>query len=274
MLWIPFAIASAGLNSVWGALSKHRLGPSSSLTFSVIFRLIVVALYFPLFLVDRQIPGRVDLWLVAFLSGLINALVIALTFEGIRKDYYATYCMLNTSPAFAWLPAVLFLNEDMGPSVIAGTGLVIAGTFLFYRARQFSWPGLIAGIAFGINVNLNKYGVTISSPLTFPFLSYACSVTLMTLWLLASRRRQELLATARRWKSILPLSLFSVGAIWTGFSALSLAPVTLVVPVTRVRLLFGFLLSFFYLKEMEGWKHRILGGLVIAVGAVIVALSR
>lgn len=205
---------------------------------------------------------------------MISAAVTVLLFEGIREDFYPAYSLRHTTPIFTWVLAAVFLKERPNAYVIAGILLTVAGALLFQGARQFSWYGLSCAVLSGIGSVFNKVGVDLSSPLTFPFLSFFISVVVLGILILFRGKEKRALADMLgRWRDILPISCFSFLAILTGFTALKMAPVSWVVPVGRMRVLFGFGLSYLYLRERQNWRLRLLAGSIILAGTVLIALQ-
>lgn len=274
MSWIPFILASSVFNALWGALGRKRLGDLNSIPFGFIFRGFVVLFYLPLFLSSFRMPTSHLFWLAALASGLISAAVTVLLFEGIRDDFYPAYSLRHTTPIFTWVLAAVFLKETANAYVITGILLTVAGALLFHGAKQFSWYGLSCAVLSGIGSVFNKVGVDLSSPLTFPFVSFLISVLILGGLILAKgKEKSALVAMVGRWRDILPISCFSFLAILTGFTALKMAPVSWVVPVGRMRILFGFGLSYLYLHEKAGWRLRLLAGSVILAGTLLIVLQ-
>ena len=274
MSWVLFILASSLFNASWGALGKGRLGELSSIPFSFLFRGFVLLFYLPLFLLNFRTPVPPLFWVAALCSGLINAVMTMLLFEGIRKDFYSTYSLRHTTPIFTWILATIFLGETSNVYVISGILLTAIGSLLFYGTKEFSWYGLSCALLSGAESIFDKIGVDLSSPYTYPFVCYI--ITVLTLGILILSRGVErvgFVETASKWKSILPLSCLSFLAILTGFVALKMAPVSWVVPAGRIRVLFGFGLSYFCLREREGWRLRLLAGSIIVAGTLLIALK-
>jgi uncharacterized membrane protein len=70
-------------------------------------------------------------------------------------------------------------------------------------------------------------------------------------------------------KIMLPAFFSSIATI-TYFTSLNMAPMTKVAPLMRFNLLFGFLLSYFMLKEVKDWKGKLIGGGLVLLGGVLV----
>ncbi len=274
MSWVFFLVLNSGFNSLWGALSKRRLQEQSSVAFTLVFRTMVLGLLIIPAAMHFEVPRDALFWLSACCSGIVGAMLTTVVFEGFREDYYSTYALRNTSPLFTWILAVSFLREPMSGWVVVGTFGVVVGSLFFYRSGGFSWHGL-AGAAFvGVNSIFHKVGVGLSSPYIYPFFSYCFSIGVLSFYsFLRSEGRGNLRVAIRSWKDILPLSVLGFFAVVFGFLAISLAPITWVSPVARVRLLFGFFLSYFYLKERGRWKDRLIGGMLILASAMAIVLA-
>jgi uncharacterized membrane protein len=124
----------------------------------------------------------------------------------------------------------------------------------------------------GGNTIFHKIGISESSPYVYPLFSYLFSVGTLGVYSFLQTHEKERLRTAiGEWRSIFPISVLAFLAALFGFLAISLAPVTWVAPVARVRLFFGFLLSYFYLKETKKWRDRFIGGMIILGSAAVIA---
>lgn len=274
MDWIILLLLNSGLSSLWGALSKRRLQKRSSVAFTLVFRTMVFMLLTIPAAIHFEVPQNPVFWASVGCSGIVGAMLTTVVFEGFRKDYYSTYALRNISPLFTWILAVSFLKEPISGWVIIGTLGVIMGSLFFYRSGGFSWHGLAGAGLVGVNSIFHKIGVGLSSAYIYPFFSYLFSIAALSLYsFFHSRGRGNLRMAIKGWKDILPLSIFAFFGVVFGFLAISLAPITWVAPVARVRLLFGFILSYFYLKEQRRWKDRLIGGMLILVSALAIILA-
>lgn len=273
MDWIVFLLLNSGFNSLWGALSKTRLQKHRSVSFSLVFRTMILCLLTIPAAVRFQVPGSPLFWISACCSGILGAMLTIVVFEGFRQDYYSTYALRNTSPLFTWILAVTLLKEPVSGWVIVATLGVVVGSLFFYKSGSFSRHGLAGAVLVGGNTIFHKIGIEMSSPYIYPFFSYLFSIGALCLYsLLHSHERGHLGATIKQWRNIAPLSILAFFAAVFGFLAISLAPLTWVAPVARVRLVLGFLLSYFYLREKEGWRDRLIGGMLILVSAAVILL--
>lgn len=71
----------------------------------------------------------------------------------------------------------------------------------------------------------------------------------------------------------MPIAFWSLVATVLFYISLSHASVSKVNPLVRANLLFGFLFSYYLLKEKKGWKSKALGGGLIFVGLILVAIA-
>ncbi len=274
MDWVIFLSINSGLNAAWGALSKRRLKEQSSVSFSLLFRLTVLAFLSIPAALWFEVPREGMFWVSVVCSGVIGAALTTFVLAGYRQDYYSTYALRNTSPLFTWVLAVTILGEPINGWVVAGTLGVVAGSIFFYRTGGFSSYGVAAAVLVGVNSIFHKLGVDLSSAYIYPFFSYSVSIVALLAYLLVHPQGREKLGTTfRNWRDVVPVSILAYFATICGFLAISLAPITWVAPVARLRLIFGFLLSYFYLKEHERWQERLIGGLLILLGALAVVMA-
>jgi drug/metabolite transporter (DMT)-like permease len=274
MDWVVLLSINSGLNAAWGALSKKRLKEQSSVSFSLLLRLTVLLMLTIPAALHFEVPQAGMFWVAVVCSGIIGATLTTFVLAGYRQDYYSTYALRNTSPLFTWILAVTLLGEPMSGWVIAGTVGVVVGSVFFYRSGGFSSYGLAGAVLVGVNSIFHKLGVSLSSAYIYPFFSYGFSIIALLVYLLLHPQGKSNLGTTfRGWRDVLPVSVLAFFATIFGFLAISLAPITWVAPVARVRLIFGFLLSYFYLREQEGWKQRLTGGLLILAGAAAIIMA-
>ena len=272
-MWIVLTLACALSQSLWMALSKRRLQTLTPLQFMLFFRIpVVFALAPPFFMAERvELPAR--FWGLVLLAGAVECVRLLSFAYGTRHDYYATYTLKNTAPVFVLLLAPSMLGEGLTWVVYCGVACVVTGAFVYYHTGRFRVAGMVAGVSQGLVTVLCKLGLDMARPQVFPVLMYGAS----TLMLLAMESfRSGLGSTARTFRSeaknTLPLSVLNIVAAYTYMYALYLAPATHFTILFRTSLVFGFLLSFFVLKEHEGWRPKLAGAAFIVFGSILIAL--
>ena len=274
IIWLPMVLLAAFCNALWTALSQKQLADLSAYDFTLLLRGLTTLFLLPLFLLDLHWPLTATFWLATLGVGILEMLRISALAIGIRKDYYSTYALYNTSPFFTLLIVPHLLPERITPLLWLGAGLIVAGAVLFYGMGKLSLPGLFCAVASSLGAVLSKLAISESSAFFFTFAAFVIGLTLMAAsGKLIQKRDLHFLCAWPIVKKILPLAFYSFIATVSYYSALELAPVSKVQPLVRSNLLFGFLFSYFLLKETEHWRQKIMAGGVILLGCVIIGLA-
>ena len=188
--------------------------------------------------------------------------------------------IVNTSPIFSSILAVVFLGEIWVAQNIFGTCLVILGVVILssrnpaqgdWSKKDIIYP-VLAALAFGISTTLRKTGLmTIQVPLL------AAAVTVGTaffvlLGILQIRGGARVLKFNRRSNAwLFAGALVNTGAILSFFSALNVGKVVRIEPLVACNPLLTILWAAIFLREIETLSTRVvLGALVTVTGTVLV----
>lgn len=273
-MWILLTISAAFFNALWTALSKRQLGKISPYQFTLIFRTLTTLFLLPVFLYDFKISSNPIFWLAILGAGALEMIGIHVQAVGIKKDFYSTYSLANASPFFTLIIAPYLLPEKINLILVFGALFMVSGGIIFYQMnRRFSVYGIIRAVCVALAGILAKIAIEYSSGLTYPFITFSIGICLM---ILTSPFRQEPI----NWslfkpftKTLLPLAIISAAATLFYYIAIQFAPITRVNPLIRVNLLFGFLLSYFMLKERDHLKRKLLAGILILIGTIFISIS-
>lgn len=271
-MWILLTLLCAATQATWMALSKLRLQTLGRLQFTVFLRVPIVLLMLPLYLAIEQPSVSTRVWgLLCLVSALECARLFTLA-TGFRKDYYATYALMNTAPMWVLLMAPQVLGERLSLPVVAGGVLVVAGGFVFYRTGRFVPAGLLAAVIEALIVAASKLALSESqAPIFYMFWMYSIAAIMLTVAVCARVGVRQTWADYRRaWRPILPLNVLNLVAMVTYMGGLHLAAASHFAILMRSNLVFGFALSLFLLRELEGWKWKLVGALFIVAGAALI----
>ncbi|MBI5789463.1 MAG: EamA family transporter [Candidatus Schekmanbacteria bacterium] len=274
MLWIPMVISAAVLNALWTALSQKHLTDMSSFNFTLLLRGLTTIFFFPFFLLDLKWPLSLTFWLAAGGAGLLEVVRIGYLAYGIRSDYYSTYAIYNTAPLFTLMMVPFILPEKISLLLWLGVSCIVIGAFIFYGMGKLSIPGLICAITSSLSAVLSKIALNESPAIFFIFVSFAIGVFSMLFFARTIQKRD--LHFLWHWpivNKLLPLAFFSALATALYYMALDLAPVSKVQPLVRANLLFGFIFSYFLLKEKDNWQKKLFAGGVIFIGCILIGLA-
>lgn len=273
-MWIILIILAASFNALWSSLSKRQLGKLSPFQFTLMFRALTALLLLPVFLYDFKLSTNPIFWMAVLGAGALEVMGIYCQSVGVKKDFYSTYSMSNTAPLFTLFIAPLILPEKINLTLVIGAISMVIGGVVFYRLYpKLSVYGLVRAISLSVSGILAKIAIGYSSGLTYPFITFTIAVWLMVL---VSPFRQGHI----NWnlfkpftKNLFPLALFSMVATICYYVAVQIAPITKVNPLMRTNLIFGFILSYFLLKERENLKRKIFASTLIVMGGILIAIS-
>jgi len=193
--------------------------------------------------------------------------------------------IVNTSPIFSSMFAVLLLGELWLAQNILGTCLVIAGIAVLssargsvatdWRRKDIVFP-LLGAVAFGISTLLRKRGLV---ELPDPLLAAAVTVGsafFFFLLIVGFRSGQSVLKFERRGTAwLFAAALVNMGAILSFFSALNLGKVVRVEPLVACNPLLTILWSVLFFRGVEQLTPRdIFGAVVIITGTVLVVTAK
>ncbi len=190
--------------------------------------------------------------------------------------------IVNTSPMFSSIFAVLLLGEVWLAQNILGPCLVILGVVILSTSRPASgewnkkdviYP-LAAALAFGISTTFRKTGL-MSIPV--PLLAAAVTVGTAFFVLLAIvgfMGGREILSFNRRSSSwLFAGALINSGAILSFFSALNVGTVVRVEPLVACNPLLTILWASIFLRQFETLSWRVVAGALVTVSGTVLVVT-
>lgn len=273
-MWIILSILAALFNALWTGFSKNRLKEISPFQFALLFRATTALILLPIFLYDFSFSLNIKFLLIICVAGFIEVFSIYIQSIGVKKDFYSTYSLSNTAPLFTLFLAPIFLPERLNSILIIGSILIVFGGIIFYRLNnRISIYGIIRGVCLSVAGILAKLAMNYTTGLSYPFIIFSIGSIFMLFispFQKTRIKKEDLKITIAK---LLPLAAFSAIATLCYYTALQIAPVTRVNPLIRINLLFGFVLSYFLLKERQDIKRKILASILIMLGAILISMS-
>ena len=280
-----YAFQTALCFSIAHILVRRGLVHSNALTGSlislgtsaIIFWLLLMA-FIPLS--ELRAPG-----VGYFVAGGIFAPAIGQTLGYIgmeRLGVARSSPIVNTSPIFSSILAVIFLGEVWVMQNIIGTCLVILGVIVLssrnagdghWRIKDLVYP-LLAALAFGISSNLRKAGLTaVSQPLlgAAVTLGTAFLVLLIIVQLRGGRQALKWDGQSGRW--LFAGALVNTGALLSFFAALNLGQVVRVEPLVACNPLLSILWTGIFLRSIERLSSRIVAGALVTVAGTMLVVT-
>jgi DME family drug/metabolite transporter len=282
-----FSLQSALLFSITHIFVRRGLVHSNALTGSLISLGTSTVIFWFLLIVFIPLSSLLNPNVGYFVAGGVFAPAIGQTLGYIgmeRIGVARASSIVNTSPIFSSILAVLLLGERWVLQNIVGTCFVIIGAVILssgksearaWQKKDLIYP-LLAALVFGISTNLRKTGLTaIPQPLL------AAAVTLATafvtvLFIIQCRGGSKALRFDRdssRW--LFAAAVLNSGAILSFFAALNVGEVVRVEPVVACNPLLTILWTSIFLRQIETLSGRIiLGAFFTVAGTVLVVTAK
>jgi len=278
--WVLITLIAAFLATAWRiVIRKARNG--NDLAFTVIADVIgalTMLLLVPFF--DLSFPSNSNVCILLFISGCILALSdFLLIYSTKNADLADTSIMMPLSNVFILISSYIFLDEQITIQKYLSVFLIVLGSIIcLYKGKKFYInKGVLAAIFYGIVISIN---FTIDKGISdkFPLPIYGAliySISSFFLFLLIRKKRFKTIINEIKLQKNIP---FHVGVIWGLFSLTILTAYTYgdasqVIPFMRVFIVATTFYSIFILKEKERLHQKIIGALLVTIGALLLAYS-
>lgn len=280
-----YALQAALCFSIAHIFVRRGLAGSNALTGSVISLGTSVLIFWTLAIFLAPLSQLASPAIGYFIAGGFFAPAIGQTLGYIgmeRIGVARSSPIVNTSPIFSSVFAVLLLGEVWLTQNILGTCLVILGVVILSTSRPASeewnkkdivYP-LLAAVAFGISTTFRKSGLTI---VPVPLLAAAVTLASAFIVLLALvwfRGGRQILRFNRRSSSwLLSGAVVNSGAILSFFSALNVGTVVRVEPLVACNPLLTILWASIFLRQFETLSWRVVVGALVTVAGTVLVIT-
>ena len=284
---------AAVLHALWNVLLKGSEDPLGTASRAMGWGLLVAT---PLAAGTWWLSGQpvipLQVWALAAASAVAELLYFIFLSSAYRRGDLSTVYPIarGTAPLIAVAIGLLVLGERLQPVGYAGIALLIGGIWLVRRPTGSGSAvgfALLTGIAIATYSAIDRVGVQAVSPWLYGWAVWIFTFVLLQLWVRGwgilgrgeSRPATTSAAAAgsASWLSeptrAAVIGVALIGAWLLVLSALSLAPLAVVVPLreSAVVLVTGW--GVLRMGEREGARLRLAGALGIVVGVVLVALG-
>lgn len=291
MLWIPFTLFAALLQTIRNALQSHLSQEVSSLGVTLarfIYATPLAALYLLLLYQWQPVPlpvfsgAFIGTVLLAGMAQIIATVLMVRLFQ--QRNYAMGVGLAKSEAVIAATLGALFFHAPL--SLLAWAGVLVGAAAIWLMSQPdtrtpLAWPTLLSGLGSGLAFALTTLWVRAASlMLPLPFLHSAAWVLL---WVIASqavlliillwqREPATLRALWQRPRLTLLISLCSFLGSFGWFTAMSLESVALVKTLGQVEVLFTLMISARWFKERSS-RRELLGLGLIVLGALAVVLA-
>jgi len=287
----PFALAlvavAALIHAWWNYLTKRS---KNKLVFSWLFRWVSVIVYLPVILWHLScfnMPGVVWLYVVA--TSFLHALYFwALTAAYDSADLSLSYPLSRGLGALLVLPlAVILLREQPSWLGLLGVLLIVAGVYILHlrtfrpgdvlvplqslRARGGGYAALTGVCVAGYSL-IDKLAMGYVSPFVYIYLMFVGAAIFAAPVIRAAGWHVVRQEWRMNWRAVIAVGVLCLFAYLLILCAMTLAPVSYVVAVRNLSIVFGALLGTWLLGEPYR-QQRIAGSAFICLGTACIALA-
>jgi len=223
---------------------------------------------------------RIELWtsanLIFVLVGIfVPGIARFFMFKGMeRLGASITSCLTNSTPLFATVFAVLFLNERPTPTNILGTLSIVTGIIALtwkgasktWRTQDLLFP-LTAAFLFAARDNLVRFGLLkIHSPLLGATIAATTSfITMSVLYLLFEKKKPLKENPSKGFRLFAAAGFMNFLSYAFAYTALSMERVSLISPLINGSSLFILPLSALLLKDVEQITQRKIAAILLVI---------
>ena len=281
MIGEMFALCGALSNGIEEILHRHILKNEESLSYTVVWHVLVALFLLPLFLIDFRLPSEPGAWLWVALSGIAWAAGLYLMFRSYNTlEVSVKMPIWKSRMLFAFLFAVFLLGESAGITKIIGTLLIFAGIILVTYERKTGFSKLksegvvlvlLAAMLSGLALIIDKIGVAYFPVGMFGFMSAATTALVLLPFVLGKKQEFSSLFRHRPYAT-LGAAFFGALAYFLMLSALKVIDASIAIPIFELGTLIAVGGGIIFLHEREGLVKKLVAALLAVAGAILVGL--
>ncbi len=286
MTWFFFAFLTALFEALKDIASKKTMATTNEYVVAWGWMLFPLPFLATTLWVQGIPPIGEQFWL-ALVAGVIIVLSsFNLYMKAIKaSDLSVTIPMIAFTPLFLLITSPLIVGEFPRPMGLVGIVFIVIGSYVLnikqrkhgllapYKALLHE-PGprlmLLVAFIWSIGANVDKVGVSNSSPFFWLTMIYLCTGVIMTpvvLW--HTKSPTEI---PRHLKHLVVIGFFMAMAGMSQMTAITMTLVPYVISVKRTSILMGVIFGTLIFKE-KGLRERLSGVIIMIVGVVLITLS-
>jgi uncharacterized membrane protein len=285
-------LGSALMHATWNMLAKRSAHP---LAFLWLVNTASMLIYLPVFawaLLENGIPSVA--WPFVVATGLLHILYIIFLAQAYRHGALSIAYPISRGTGVALVPiiAIPLLGEQISVLGLTGIALVLLGIFglhvreiaavfspasagITVQSRMVEHRGaiyaLITGLAIAAYSLVDKAAMEHAHPLVYGYLIFVSMTIGLTPYVLSRHRDKAWDEVRRNPFLVLIGGLFVQGTYLIVLTAMTIAPVSYIVPLREVSVLFGAILGMLFLKEIMT-PQRLLAAVLITGGVIVIAV--
>jgi len=292
-MWFWIVVISGVFKSAHWLLERVILrDEKESFSFAFCLQVLSMVMTIPLFLFGLKFPKEIFPYCVLLIVGFIDTLAIFLVKESIRLLEVSLRTVIYQSRIFfLMILAFLFLNESLSPVKIIGISLIFLGIAVAaFRRRKIDWFKEVLSRVFrrkerrtaGIFMTLAAALVTAIELVIWKYLldKFAVSFTLFAVSLISSLlfllivpdlvKGSMRLIRGKKGKLVFLDGFLAKISFILFLWATSMVEASKTLPITQGMTVLAILGGIVFLGERERVWQKVLGGVLAAIGVVLV----
>ncbi len=275
-LSLGVAVCYACLNIFSRVVSVNSKNPRAlSIAFNLVSSVMAVVL---LLLTgsykNLSLPTQTDAWIYFMIAAFFYGIFERYRFLATKMLDASIYSIIgNIAVIIAFTISIFLYKEVLTLSKLFGSSLILGSLLMVIEKKKSKisfkglMVGLVASIAAGIAMGLDKKGATFFNPEIYNLLLWVAPLIILYV---PSIKLKEINDQFRKfsWKIYL-LSFFNFVGFYLGLKAFLLAEATKVIPVIQLSTIMTVIAGIFLLKERNNLSKKILAGIIAVAGVFL-----
>lgn len=274
---IIYLIVSVIFNQAYKTVTK-RMKSAGALTILIqIISSLICMLMIPLF--EIKFPMDIKVYIFLFLAIIfytLNDRLGTTSRSGLEASSYSILKQLST--VFMIIMGILFFKESFILNKIIGALLIIfSNVLVFYKKENFIFNKfLILGILANISLSIALF-LDVNYSKEFNLAFYVLLTFLIPLILIFTFERIKIREIMYEYNKSNKTALFLTSISWTimmitKLKSYELGSVIVVAPLTSLTVILNIIVSYFFLKEKSNLIKKIIAGILIVIGIILIKL--
>lgn len=280
MTWLYLSLATALCYACLNIFSRIvSVDSKNPRALSIAFNLVSTVMAVILLLLtgsfkNLSLPTQTEAWIYFLIAAFFYGIFERLRFFATKMLDASIYSIIgNISVIIAFSISLILYNETLTISKFAGSFLILLSLLMVIEIKKSKISvkslivGLIASIAVGIAMGLDKKGATFFNPEVYNLLLWVAPLIILYVPGITFKEIKDQFKKFS-WKIYL-LSFFNFIGFYLGLKAFLLAEATKVIPVIQLSTIMTVIVGIFLLKERNNLFKKIIAGVIAVIGVFL-----
>lgn len=279
MLWLIYALAAAILNGIKIAIHRHVMKTESPYAYALFENIIAAIIFLPIFLIYFKAPSTFFPWALVLLSSIAWASIMPLVYYSHKYTEASLRAPINQiGVLFVFLLSMILLSEVLTIEKTIGTLLMLIGLIILSYHKEKIMGNLadkgvqltlLSTFLVSLALIIDKKAIAYFPAEMYVFLVYFFPALFLTLFI-KKRINQTKKLLKNKWPYAITVGILSTYYLFA-LKSYKLADISLVYPILRLSTLITMLIGFGFYKERKEILKRIIGAIIMIMGAAFIA---